>query len=147
MKKQVLSSALLLVLSLVMVFSFAACAKKVDKTGVWENATYLSDKTFGKGAKTITFKVTAEDQTVTFTVKTDKENLADALLEYDLVAGDDSAYGLYVKTVNGMTAKYEDGWWWALYEGEQLASVGASSITIKDGGEYTYKRLSANDMG
>ena len=147
MKKQVLTSALLLLLSLVMIFSFVACAKKVPAEGIWESATYRADKTFGKGDKTITFKVTAEEQTVTFTVKTDKETLADALLEHELIAGEDSAYGLMVETVDGMTAKYAEGYWWALYEGDQMASVGASSLAIKDGGVYTFSRVAATAMG
>lgn len=147
MKKQILTSALLLLLSLVMILAFVACAKKVPAEGIWESATYRADKTLGKGEKTITFKVTAAEQTVTFTVKTDKETLADALLEHDLIAGEDSAYGLMVETVDGMTAKYAEGYWWALYEGDQMAAVGVSSLAIKDGGEYTFTRVAADAMG
>ena len=147
MKKQVLSSALLLLLALTMVFSFAACAKKVPAEGIWESATYRADKTLGKGATTITFKVTAAEQTVTFTIKTDKATLADALLEHELIAGEDTQYGLMVETVNGMTAKYAEGYWWALYEGDQMATLGVSSLEIKDGGVYTFSRLAADAIG
>ena len=99
-------SSISIVLALVFVFAFVACNKQ-DATGVWANATYLKDTTLGSGAKTLTVEVAAEDKTVTFTVKTDKDTVGAALLEHGLIAGDESQYGLYVKVVNGITADYD----------------------------------------
>ena len=49
-----------------------------------------------------------------FVVNTDKETVGDALLEQNLIEGDDSEYGLYVKTVNGITVDYDtDHTYWA----------------------------------
>ena len=93
----------LLLLALLMTVSLVACAD-VEKTGAWENATYRSDKSFGKGEKTIEVQVIAEEQSITFTISTDKDNLADAMLEHDLVEGEDSQFGLYIKKINGMNA-------------------------------------------
>ena len=42
-------------------FLTAACAQ-VDKTGAWESAIHLSDKSFGNGATTVTVEVSAEDE-------------------------------------------------------------------------------------
>ena len=52
MNKQI-KSALALLLSLVCLVCLVACFDKVDATGVWEDATYRSDKEFGKGEKTV----------------------------------------------------------------------------------------------
>ena len=106
MKKQI-KIALALLLCLTSLFCLVACFDKVDATGVWENATYRSDKEFGKGSKTVQVEVIVEEQSVTFTVRTDKDMLGEALMEHGLVDGEQGAYGLYVKVVNGMTADYD----------------------------------------
>ena len=64
-----------------------ACAD-VEVTGVWENAAYTSDQTFGEGTKTVTVAVTAEEQSLTLTLRTDKETLGDALREHGLIEDD-----------------------------------------------------------
>ena len=125
----------LLLLALVMSLSFVACAD-VEKTGAWETATYTKNETLGKGAKTITVKVIAEEQELTFTIKTDKENLEDALLEHELIAGDESAFGLYIKKVNGIVADYDtDKSYWAITKNGEATS-GAKSTVISDGECY-----------
>ena len=101
MKKNILSRVLLAVLAILMLWAFTACAD-VDKTGDWETASYVRDTEFGKGAKTVTVKVVADGQELTFTLHTDKENLEDALLEHNLIDGDEGQFGLYIKKVNGI---------------------------------------------
>ncbi|MBQ3063769.1 MAG: hypothetical protein IJC99_03065 [Clostridia bacterium] len=66
--KKILTSLLLLLLAAVLVCGLVACAD-VDKTGDWETATYDRDTKLGKGDKTITVKVIADGQALTFTVK------------------------------------------------------------------------------
>jgi hypothetical protein len=54
---------------------------------------------------------------------TDAEYLRQALEEIEglTVEGEESDYGLYVKTVNGITADYEtDGAYWAFYTNESI---------------------------
>ena len=129
-----------LLLALLMLFAFVACAD-VEKTGVWENATHLSDKEFGKGNVTVTVKVEAEEQSVTFTIHTDKETLGDALLEHDLIAGEKGPYGLYVKTVNGMLADYDvDQTYWSFTKNGELMMVGIDGAAITDGECYELTR-------
>ena len=130
----------LVALALLMVFSLAACAK-VEKTGVWEDATYTTEKTFGKGEKTIEVEVKAEDQSLTFTIKTDKETLADALLEHELIEGEMSSYGIYIKKVNGIVADYDiDKTYWSLSKDGEMSMAGASSVVIADGEHYELTR-------
>ena len=135
MKKQ-FKSLLALLLILTTMLALFACAK-VPAEGKWENATYRSDKTFGKGETTITVDVIVGEEQVTFTVKTDKETLADALLEHGLIEGEESAFGIYVKKVNGITADYnEDSSWWGVEQNGTLLPTGMSGILVKDGEHY-----------
>jgi hypothetical protein len=138
MKKTNKALFCLLTLSLLAVV-LVSCGGGVPKEGLWENATYTTDKEFGSGAKTVQVEVKAGEQSVTFTVKTDKENLADALLEHGLVSGDDSAFGLYIKYVNGMRADYDkDQAYWGLTKNGETMLDGASSITELDGAHYEF---------
>lgn len=130
----------LVALALLMVFSLVACAK-VEKTGVWEDATYTTEKTFGTGEKTIEVEVKAADQSLTFTIKTDKETLADALLEHELIEGEMSSYGIYIKKVNGIVADYDiDQTYWSLSKDGEMSMAGASSVVIADGEHYELTR-------
>ena len=81
-------------LLIIICISLIAC-NKVDGSGAWENATYLNDEEFGDGSTTIYVVVAAQDQSVTFTINTDKATVGDALIEHKLIAGEESAYGLY----------------------------------------------------
>ena len=136
MKKQTLTRILCALLACLMAaFMLVACAD-VDKTGDWETATYVKNETLGKGAKTITVKVVADDQELTFTIKTDKENLEDALLEHELIAGDEGAFGLYIKKVNGIVADYDtDKTYWAITKSGEATSS-AKDTLIADGDCY-----------
>ena len=96
---------------------------------------------FGKGATTVQVEVKVEEQSVTFTLHTDKTILADALLEHDLVAGDEGAYGLYVKVVNGITADYDiDQSYWSLTKNGEMLMTGVSGVTVADGEHYELTR-------
>ena len=105
--------------------------------GVWADAEYTEDTVFGEGEKTITVEVTAEDKTVTFTVNTDKAILGDALIENKLVEGEQGAYGLYIKKVNGITADYSvNGAYWSFMINGEMAATGVDGAEITDGGIY-----------
>ena len=124
--------------SLVLLTLFFAVSCGIERTGAWENATYNTDKEFGKGSKTVTVTVTAEEKSVVFTIHTDAEYLEEALVENDLVDGDESAYGLYIKYVNGIRADYEldGGYYCALTENGKNADYGAGSAPVTDGAVY-----------
>ena len=131
---------LLLALALTMLL-FAVSCNKAGEGSIWDDATYLTDTELGTGAITVTVSVVAEEKTVTFTVKTDKQILGDALLDNGLIAGEESTYGLYVKEVNGMTADYDtDGLYWAFYQGGAYMLTGVDSTPIS-GGEAFEIRL------
>ena len=91
-----------------------------------------------EGAKTITVEVVHKDGTEkAFTYHTDAEYLGEVLLAAGLIAGEESQFGLYIITVDGEDAVYEeDGAYWALYEGEEYAQQGVDATPATDGGRY-----------
>ena len=130
----------LLLLALVMSLCFVACAD-VEKTGAWETATYDRNTELGEGQKTVTVKVVADTQELTFIIHTDKETLGDALLEHALVDGEQGPYGLYVKAVNGIVADYDvDQTYWSFTKNGELMMVGVDSAEIADGEQYELTR-------
>ena len=138
--RSVLSVALVL-LMLLGVCSLAACAEPTPTEVLWEDALYTEDTALGSGSKTITVKVSAGEKSVTFTLRTDKETLADAMLEHGLVEGNDSQFGLYIKKVNGILADYDvDQTYWALTENGETTPTGASGVTVTDGTAYEFNR-------
>ena len=95
----------------------------------------------GEGKTDFTFKVTDLDGKETeIKIHTDKKTVGEALLELKLIAGDDSEYGLYVKTVNGVTLDYDkDGKYWAFYVNGEYAQTGVDSTDITAGAEDSFK--------
>ncbi len=145
-----------LLLSLALVFCFTACnvsditssdassttstqtVNTVQKVGVWEDAVYLSDATVGEGEKTLTLRISAENQIITLKVLTNAETVGDALLNEGIIDGEKSQYGLYIKKVNGITADYDvNKAYWAFYTDGNYASAGVDQTKIDE--KVTYK--------
>lgn len=108
---------------------------------VWKEATYQEDTELGEGALTVKVTVKAEEKSITFTLHTDKTNLAEILLEQKLVEGEDGAYGLYIKKVNGILADYDvDQTFWSLEQKGEALMTGVSGVTVSGGEEYELVR-------
>lgn len=155
-KKQ-LSFILCMALIVAMALSASGCGDKDSGTpataevtdnvvGAPENEAPAPEKSDGKvslgeGSKAFDFTVTdADGGESQFEIHTDKETVGDALLEMDLIAGDEGEYGLYVKTVNGITADYDnDGVYWAFYVNGEYAMTGVDSTDIEEGSTYSFK--------
>ena len=134
--KKMIRSVVLVALVLSFVLCLVSCNEKIDAEGLWENATYRSDKEFGKGEKTVEVEVKVEEQSVTFTIHTDADTLGEALLEHELIAGEDSQYGIYVKTVNGILADYDvNKSYWGFYQNGEYLMSGVDTTAIV-GGEH-----------
>ena len=95
----------------------------------------------GQGNIKFTLTVVDQDGNETdFQILTDKETVGEALLDVDLIAGDESEYGLYVKTVNGVTADYDkDQTYWAFYVNGEYANTGVDSTPVEDGAVYSFR--------
>ncbi|MGN1187894.1 MAG: DUF4430 domain-containing protein [Lachnospiraceae bacterium] len=89
------------------------------------------------GDKTITVTVVYEDKSSNdFTIKTNEDYLSGALLQEKLIEGSQSEWGLYVTTVNGVTADDSKHQYWALYIGDEYASTGVDSTPVNDGDSF-----------
>ncbi len=67
----------------------------------------------------------------------DAPNLGDALLAEGFIEGNDDQYGLYITSVNGIVADYdENGAYWSLYIGEEYAMSGISTTPLTEGAVY-----------
>lgn len=95
----------------------------------------------GEGKTSFSFSVTdADGNESLFEVHTDQTTVGAALQECSLIDGEESEYGLYVKTVNGITVDYDtDGKYWAFYVDGEYASSGVDQTDIKAGSAYAFK--------
>lgn len=135
--KKTITSVTSILLSVLLLLCVVSCGKNVDATDLWENATYRKDTALGEGAKTVMVEVKAGEESVTFTIKTDKTILGDVLLEHGLIAGDMGDYGLYIKVVNGITADYDvDQSYWGFYKNGEYMMTGVDGTEIADGEHY-----------
>ena len=127
----VFSILLALICVLSMAFTLVSCSN--------------DDKTEEEGTPiTITLEVIGPDgSSKEHTVSTDSsKNLRQALENAGLISGEEGAYGLYVKVVDGVTADYDvDGSYWSLTKNGVLCS-GVDSTKIADGDhfEFTYTK-------
>lgn len=143
------TSILLLALFTATVLTFTACANSEaegENSSSEEASVSSSDNNnditvLGEGETVFTFSVTDVDGNETlFEIHTDKTTVGDALTDVELISGDESEYGLYVKTVNGITLDYDtDGKYWAFYINGEYASTGVDSTNITAGDTYSFK--------
>lgn len=103
--------------------------------------TQKNDNVLGEGATVFDFIVVdKEGKETSFEIHTDKTTVGDALLETKLIAGEEGTFGLYVKTVNGITADYDaDGTYWAFCINGEMAMTGVDSTNIEEGATYSFK--------
>lgn len=136
-----LKSMVSVVLVIICLFGITACDNSTEKTELWENAVYQTDTELGEGEKTVVVEVKAEEKAVAFTIKTDKKTVGEALFEHDLISGDEGEFGLYVKTVNGITADFDvDKTYWAFYIDGEYATEGVDVTEITEGATYQLER-------
>jgi len=140
--KRIISVSLSLLLVFLLLVSLCGCeGVKSNSTetsaSLWDNAIYQEDTILGSGAKEVKVEVKAQDKSVTFTIHTDEATVGNALLENDLIAGDSSDYGLFIKVVNGMTADYDvDQHYWAFYVDGEYAMTAVEATEITEGTAY-----------
>lgn len=112
----------LFILSVVLIFSFFGCTKNETS----------ADKT----EKNIIVEIIAKEKTETINITTLADNLGDALTEKNLISGTKGQYGLFVKSVNGITADEKNEEWWCFTKGDEQLFTGVDSVKISDGDLY-----------
>ncbi|MBQ9977051.1 MAG: DUF4430 domain-containing protein [Clostridia bacterium] len=133
--KKILSFSLALALVATMALFSAACKSEEAKT---DTNAVVSTVEVGEGGTSFVLEVTDKQGVKTcFNVKTDKTTVGEALLEEEIIAGEQGAYGLYIKTVNGVTCDFDaDGYYWAFYVNGEYAMTGVDSTNIEQGQTY-----------
>lgn len=154
MKMKNITNKLLMLLCSVLIVATAlttiGCSSTTNETPEQSASVTVSEtssetasekKSVGKGDTVFDFIVVDKEGNETaYEVHTDKDNVGAALLDAGLIAGDNSAYGLYVKTVNGITLDYDkDKMYWSFYINDAYAQTGVDITPIKSGETYTFK--------
>ncbi len=143
--KKIISLLLCMMLIVAMAFSATGCNgtnSSATQTSTSTAQDAESEKTIlGEGQTEFDFAVVDKDGKETwFEIHTDQETVGEALLEHNLIAGEEGQYGLYVKTVNGITADYDiDQTYWAFYVNGEYAQLGVDSTKIIAGDSYSFK--------
>ena len=121
--------------------SGTTAAAETDKDTDTGSHASSESTVLGEGNTIFSFTVVDKDGVETlFEIHTDKEIVGEALTELELISGDEGDYGLYVKTVNGITVDYDtDGKYWAFYINDEYASTGVDSTPIAEGESYSFK--------
>ena len=106
--KKLLSILLCIALIAALALSTVGCSKN-DKTEPVASAEASGGTvSMGEGETSFLFNVVdPEGKESHFEIHTDEKTVGAALLSLGLIAGEDSEYGLYVKTVNGVTVDYD----------------------------------------
>lgn len=114
------------ILTLMMVLSLAACGSEPKAEAPAASTDFTVVVTDLEGTET------------TFQYSSDEKYVGDALLKEGLIAGDVGEYGLYVTTVNGITADWDaDQTYWAFYIDGEYAMTGVDATEIVAGSTYS----------
>ena len=107
-----------LLLVLTMVFALTACAAKEE----------------APAAQAVAFKVIVTDlegNETAFEYTSSAAFVGEALVDEGLIQGHDTEYGLYIDTVNGTTADWDnDQTYWAFYINGEYATTGIDATEI-----------------
>lgn len=139
--KNLLSVTLCIVLVAAIALMTTACNGNQNADLSSSAITDIKPTLVGAGDTKFDFTVVDQNGSVSrFVVSTSKKTVGEALLDLGLIKGEDSQYGLYVKTVNGTTLEFDtDGMYWAFYVNDEYVTVGVDATKIKSGDNYTFR--------
>jgi len=152
MLQKLLSCILCIVLIAAMALVTSSCTgntekKNGDKDNVESPELSLpsgegdfDDNIIGEGEKDFKFSATdLKGNVFRYHIYTDAETVGEALQDAGLVEGEEGAYGLYVKTVCGITADYDKTktYWKFCIAGEE-SLTGVDSTDIESGQTYNF---------
>ena len=131
---------LAMMLVLLLILCSAGCGSIGGTTPDEEPVVHDGD-TIGEGSKTFAAQIMDLDgNAISFTVKTDKTIVGEALQELGVLQGEEGPYGLYIKAVNGKTLDYDkDGAYWAFYVDGAYATAGVDETDIVETSVYLLK--------
>lgn len=132
--------ALVLCIVLIAAAALTGCTATPPETTVPPSTT--PDVTvLGEGSKVFPFTIVFRDgRTASYEIHTDAEMVGEALMELELIDGEQGPYGLYVKTVGGEKLDYEtDGMYWSFYADGIYGMTGVDLTPIEEGILYEFR--------
>ncbi len=141
--QKVLSYILSIVLIVAMALCTTGCKDNTSKNTPQEEGTAVitDGAVLGEGSTSFQFAVVdGEGKEISCTINTDEKLVGAALQALDILQGEAGPYGLYVKTVNGLTVDYDkDGKYWAFYVNGEYGMTGVDVTEIEAGASYAFK--------
>ena len=140
------NNSIKMTLSLVLVFVLIAAAALTGCSGAPAETTAPPAETrpvttMGEGSKS--FELTILDKEGAehlYLIRTDAEMVGQALLDLELIDGEEGPYGLYIKSVLGQVLDYEtDGMYWSFYVNGEYALTGVDLTPIIEDDAYLLK--------
>lgn len=126
-------SVLLAALLLCGIFAGCAGANSSGQAGTQSNGSSV----VAAAVKNITVTVVHGDgSSKDFPIAATGETLREALDQENLVEGEESQYGLYIKTVDSETVDDANQEWWCLTKGGEQVNSGVDGVEIADGDTY-----------
>ncbi len=119
MKKRFLA----LLLCIALVLALAGCSGASSQA---EDVTFTLKVVHGDGSEMET------------EVTTDKTTVGEALADQGYISGEQGAYGLYVKTVDGETVDDAKEQWWCLTKNGESVNTGVDSTDVEAGASYEF---------
>ena len=146
MKHHNAKKLLALVLSFVLIAAAALTGCSGAPTETTQPLGQVTNTTeLGEGSKS--FELTIEDKEGilhSYRIHTDEEMVGFALIEHELIEGEQGQYGMYIKSVLGQTLDYEtDGMYWAFYVNGEYALTGVDQTPIQADTAYLLKAEAA----
>ena len=146
MQKKTKRNPIALLLSVALIAAMPVMSVGCDEKEAESSSSAVLDESSkaevkGEGENEFIFTVVdADGAEKDFEIHTDQKIVGDALTELDLISGDEGEFGLYVKTVNGITLDYDtDGKYWAFYVNDEYAQSGVDMTEIEEGSTYSFK--------
>ncbi len=116
----ILKTRILCILSAVLlVFMFTACKTE--------------NKESNKISKNISVEIISGDNKEHIDITTKADSLREALEEKGLISGEEGPYGLFVKTVKGISVDDSKEQWWCFTKGDEALMTSVDLIKISDG--------------
>ncbi len=139
--KRLMSLVLCIVLVAALALVTTGCGDKNTDSGTTNVTTITDGQSLGTGATKFTLKVVDVDgKEISAEINTDEKTVGAALTALNLIAGEQGEYGLYIKTVNGVTLDFDkDGKYWAFYVDGAYATESVDLTEIVPGSTYMLK--------
>ena len=146
MKNNSLKKLLALVLAFVLTAAaaLAGCSTTPAETTAPPTET-IPVTELGEGAANFALTIVDKDgATHLYRVHTNVGMVGEALIEVDLIDGEQGPYGMYIKSVLGQTLDYEtDGMYWSFYVNGEYAMTGVDQTPVEHEAHYMLKAEAA----